>query len=68
MSGPGAGDQGVEGDPAASAVDGAPDVVLVRRVGAVLVIQINRPEARNAMNTAAADGIGAAMEARPFRS
>jgi crotonobetainyl-CoA hydratase len=62
MSPSGGGDQRREGDPAVSVVEGASGVVLVRRVGAVLVIQINRPEARNAINTAAADGIGAAME------
>jgi crotonobetainyl-CoA hydratase len=61
MSQAGAGDQRVRGD-GAGAGDEPPDIVLVRRVGAVLVIQINRPEARNAINTATADRIGAAME------
>lgn len=36
--------------------------VLTERVGAVLVITINRPTARNAINTAAAEGIAAALD------
>jgi enoyl-CoA hydratase len=38
------------------------DEVLVERDGAVLVVTINRPQAKNAINKAAAEGIGAAME------
>jgi enoyl-CoA hydratase len=37
--------------------------VLVERQGAVLVVTINRPEAKNSINTAAAEAIGAAMDA-----
>ena len=36
--------------------------VRVGRDGAVLVVTIDRPQAKNAINTAAAEGIGAAME------
>ncbi|RBY83700.1 enoyl-CoA hydratase [Geodermatophilus sp. TF02-6] len=36
--------------------------VLVERDGAVLVVTVNRPQAKNAINTAAAEGIGAAMD------
>lgn len=36
--------------------------VRVERDGAVLVVTIERPQAKNAINTAAAEGIGAAME------
>jgi enoyl-CoA hydratase len=36
--------------------------VRVERDGAVLVVTIDRPHARNAIDTAAAEGIGAAME------
>jgi enoyl-CoA hydratase len=36
--------------------------VLVERDGAVLVVTINRPQAKNAIDKAAAEGIGAAME------
>jgi enoyl-CoA hydratase/carnithine racemase len=36
--------------------------VRVERDGAVLVVTIDRPQAKNAINTAAAEGIGAAME------
>jgi enoyl-CoA hydratase len=36
--------------------------VRVERDGAVLVVTINRPQAKNAIDTAAAEGIGAAME------
>jgi enoyl-CoA hydratase len=36
--------------------------VRVERDGAVLVVTIDRPQARNAIDTAAAEGIGAAME------
>lgn len=43
-----------------TAVDAAPPV-LVERADAVLVVTINRPGARNAINTAAAEGIAAAM-------
>ncbi|MEU3270059.1 crotonase/enoyl-CoA hydratase family protein [Saccharomonospora sp. NPDC006951] len=35
--------------------------VLTERIDGVLVVTINRPEARNAINTAAAEGIAAAM-------
>ena len=37
-------------------------VVLVEQVGAVLVVTINRPEARNAVNAEVAQGIAAAMD------
>ncbi|SDC72715.1 enoyl-CoA hydratase [Geodermatophilus telluris] len=40
---------------------GEPEV-RVERDGAVLVVTIDRPQAKNAINTAAAEGIGAAME------
>ncbi|MGK5170382.1 crotonase/enoyl-CoA hydratase family protein [Geodermatophilus sp. CPCC 205761] len=36
--------------------------VLVERDGAVLVVTVNRPQAKNAINKAAAEGIGAAMD------
>ena len=36
--------------------------VRVERDGAVLVVTVDRPQAKNAINTAAAEGIGAAME------
>jgi enoyl-CoA hydratase len=36
--------------------------VRVERDGAVLVVTIDRPQAKNAINTAAAEGIGAAMD------
>ncbi|MGY1712428.1 crotonase/enoyl-CoA hydratase family protein [Geodermatophilus sp. SYSU D00758] len=36
--------------------------VLVERDGAVLVVTIDRPQARNAVNRAVAEGIGAAMD------
>ncbi|HJX45133.1 MAG TPA: crotonase/enoyl-CoA hydratase family protein [Geodermatophilus sp.] len=36
--------------------------VRVERDGAVLVVTIDRPQAKNAINTATAEGIGAAME------
>ncbi|SFP50185.1 enoyl-CoA hydratase [Geodermatophilus dictyosporus] len=36
--------------------------VRVERDGAVLVVTIDRPQAKNSINTAAAEGIGAAME------
>jgi len=39
-----------------------PDVVLTREVDGVLVVTINRPEVRNAINTAAAHGIAAALD------
>jgi enoyl-CoA hydratase len=38
-------------------------VVLVERQGAVLLVTINRPQAKNSINTAAAEAIGAAMDA-----
>ena len=34
----------------------------------VLIVTINRPEAKNAMNKAAAEGIAAAMDRVPFPS
>ena len=36
--------------------------VLVERDGAVLIVTINRPEARNACNLAVAEGVGDALE------
>jgi enoyl-CoA hydratase len=36
--------------------------VLVSKEGGVLIVTINRPEAKNAMNAAAAQGISAAMD------
>ena len=42
--------------------DGAAPAVLVERRGNVLVITINRPEARNAINAAVSIGIGDALE------
>jgi enoyl-CoA hydratase len=38
------------------------DEVLVRRDGAVLVVEINRPERRNALDKAVADGVAAACD------
>lgn len=38
------------------------DEVLVERRGAVLVVTLNRPEARNAINTAVSQGVAAAMD------
>ncbi|MDP9181908.1 MAG: enoyl-CoA hydratase-related protein, partial [Actinomycetota bacterium] len=38
------------------------DEVLVERRGAVQVITINRPEARNALNLAVAQGVAAAVD------
>ncbi|GGN23092.1 hypothetical protein GCM10011578_055170 [Streptomyces fuscichromogenes] len=40
----------------------APQPVLVERQGHVMVITLNRPEARNAVNAAVARGIGSALE------
>lgn len=42
--------------------DGAAPAVLVERRGTVLVITINRPEARNAINAAVSVGVGDALE------
>lgn len=42
--------------------DGAAPAVLVERRGNVLVITINRPEARNAINAAVSIGVGDALE------
>lgn len=42
--------------------DGAAPAVLVERRGSVLVITINRPEARNAINAAVSIGVGDALE------
>jgi crotonobetainyl-CoA hydratase len=42
--------------------DGATPAVLVERRGNVLVITINRPEARNAINAAVSIGVGDALE------
>ncbi|WAJ44084.1 crotonase/enoyl-CoA hydratase family protein [Mycobacterium sp. Aquia_216] len=42
--------------------DGAAPAVLVERRGNVLVITINRPEARNAINAAVSIGVGNALE------
>lgn len=39
-----------------------PEAVLVERRGAVLVVTINRPEAKNALDKAVADGVAAAMD------
>lgn len=36
--------------------------VVIKRQGAVLVVAINRPQARNAVNTAVAEAIGGAMD------
>ncbi|SOX55580.1 enoyl-CoA hydratase, partial [Mycobacterium ahvazicum] len=41
---------------------GAAPAVLVERLGAVMVITINRPEARNAINAAVSIGVGDALE------
>ncbi|OLT18646.1 enoyl-CoA hydratase [Pseudonocardia sp. CNS-139] len=41
---------------------GPDEPVLVERAGAVLVVTINRPRVRNAVDLAAAQGIGAAMD------
>jgi enoyl-CoA hydratase len=43
--------------------EGAAAVVLRERRGSVLVITLNRPEARNAINLAVADGIAEALDA-----
>ncbi|MGW0948906.1 crotonase/enoyl-CoA hydratase family protein [Streptomyces sp. NPDC002623] len=43
-------------------VNPAPKPVLVERQGHVMVITLNRPEARNAVNAAVARGVGAALE------
>jgi crotonobetainyl-CoA hydratase len=43
-------------------VDGAAPAVLVERRGNVMVITINRPEARNAINAAVSIGVGDALE------
>lgn len=40
----------------------SPEPVLTEVVDGVLVVSINRPEARNAINTATAEAIGAAMD------
>jgi crotonobetainyl-CoA hydratase len=42
--------------------DGAAPAVLVERHGSVLIITINRPEARNAINAAVSIGVGDALE------
>ncbi|MEE6137401.1 crotonase/enoyl-CoA hydratase family protein [Mycobacterium sp. 050128] len=42
--------------------DGAAPAVLVERRGTVMVITINRPEARNAINAAVSIGVGDALE------
>jgi crotonobetainyl-CoA hydratase len=42
--------------------DGAAPAVLVERHGTVMVITINRPEARNAINAAVSIGVGDALE------
>ncbi|CQD19622.1 enoyl-CoA hydratase, EchA1 [Mycobacterium lentiflavum] len=42
--------------------DGASPAVLVERRGTVMVITINRPEARNAINAAVSIGVGDALE------
>src|SRR3954470_2007866 len=39
------------------------DPVLTERRGGVLLVTLNRPEARNAVNTAVAQGIAAALDA-----
>src|SRR5437867_3518559 len=39
-----------------------PDPVLTERRDAVLVVMLNRPEARNAVNRAVAEGIAAALD------
>jgi enoyl-CoA hydratase len=45
-----------------SSAEASEPVVLVERQGAVLVVTINRPAAKNSINTAAAQAIGAAMD------
>jgi enoyl-CoA hydratase len=42
--------------------DSAPDQVLVERRGAVLVVTINRPQARNALDAAVARGVALAVD------
>jgi len=42
----------------------APPAVLVERSGNVLIITINRPEARNAINAAVSIGVGEALKKR----
>jgi crotonobetainyl-CoA hydratase len=46
----------------ASDIPGAPPAVLVTRSGNVMVITLNRPEARNAVNSAVSVGVGDALE------
>src|ERR1700712_4885397 len=43
-------------------VDAEPSPVLTERRGGVLIVTINRPKARNAINKAVAEGIAAAMD------
>jgi crotonobetainyl-CoA hydratase len=43
-------------------MDGSGEAVLVEQRGRVLVATINRPEARNAVNRAVADGLGRALD------
>ena len=45
-----------------SSLEGGEPEVLVERQGAVLLVTINRPRAKNSINTAAAQLIGAAMD------
>ena len=47
---------------AAELTDDAPDAVSARTDGPVLIITINRPEARNAVNAAVARGVAAALD------
>jgi enoyl-CoA hydratase len=43
------------------------DVVLVEQVGSIQVVTLNRPEARNAVNAAMAEGIAAALDELDMR-
>ena len=45
-----------------------PSVVLTREIGQVMVITLNRPEVKNALNLAVAEGVAAALDTLETRS